>query len=94
MKIGIDASDLCNPKIDGTKVYVQNLVRQIRNFDQKNQYVLYYPDKPTEEFVHAPNFEHKILSWPIFWTQTKFAKTLFSDKPNVLWMPFHPLAKT
>lgn len=90
MKIAIHASHLCQDREDGNQTYMINLFQNLRDIDQKNQYIFYY-NKPQGRRVEAANFLHKIHQAPWMWTQRVFPFLLRKDKPDVLFMPIQML---
>ena len=91
MKIAIHAADLDHNRIDGTRVYIFNM---LKNFGQlnKNDFFLIYHRNFFNHHLTPPKFENyliKKIPFPLLWTQTRFAFELFRDKPDVLWMPVH-----
>lgn len=91
MKIAIQAADLDAPRIDGTRVYILNLLRNFGKLDKTSDFLIYHKDKFNPELVppEFPNYKIKRIASPFFWTQTRFAWELKKDKPDVLWMPMH-----
>jgi glycosyltransferase involved in cell wall biosynthesis len=91
MKIAIQAADLDSPRIDGTRVYISNLLKYFGRLDSTSEFLIYHKNKFNPELV-PPNFpNYKIItkSLACLWTQTLFASSLWKDKPDVLWMPMH-----
>lgn len=93
MKIAIQAADLDASRIDGTRVYILNLLKQFGKLDSSSEFFIYHRDKFNPELT-PPNFSNykiKNIPAPFFWTQTRFAWQLRKDDPDVLWMPVHSL---
>lgn len=97
MKIAIQAADLDAARIDGTRVYIYNLLKQFGKLDNSSEFLIYHKDKFNPELAppNFPNYKIKTISAPLFWTQARFAWEIKKDKPDVLWMPMHnmPLFK-
>ncbi|MCX6764001.1 MAG: glycosyltransferase, partial [Candidatus Moranbacteria bacterium] len=93
MKVAIQASDLDHSRIDGTRVYILNLLKYFGKLDQGSQFLIYHKNHFNSELTPPsfPNYKIIQKSFPFFWTQTRFAYELFKDKPDVLWMPMHNL---
>jgi len=91
MKIAIQAADLDAPRIDGTRVYILNLLKYFGKLDTSSEFLIYHKDKFNPELTPPdfPNYKIKKISSPFLWTQTRFAWELQKDKPDVLWMPMH-----
>ena len=91
MKIAIHAADLDHDRIDGTRVYLFNMLKNFGKLDKKNEFSIYHQDEFNANLT-PPTFANyliKKLAFPVRWTQTRFAWQLFCDKPKVLWMPVH-----
>jgi len=91
MKIAIQAADLDAQRIDGTRVYIHNLLKYFGKLDSSSQFLIYHKSEFNPELV-PPDFpNYKIIAKPLrhLWTQTLFAKNLWKDEPDVLWMPMH-----
>jgi len=93
MKIAIHASDLCHQRIDGTRVYILNMLKNFGKLDKQDSFFVYHKNNfnPALKPPSFPNYFFKNIPFPRFWTQTRFAWQLFRDKPGVLWMPVHNL---
>jgi glycosyltransferase involved in cell wall biosynthesis len=91
MKIAIQAADLDAPRIDGTRVYILNLLKYFGKIDSSDEFFIYHKNKFNPELT-PPNFpNYKIITkcLPHLWTQTVFARELWKNRPDVLWMPMH-----
>ena len=93
MRIAVHARELDGERIDGTRVYMSNVLKYCGEYAPQDHFFLYHRDNfnakiapPARKNYH---FE-KIGRFPL-WTQTRFALTLLRHKPDVLWMPFHNL---
>jgi len=91
MKIAIQASDLDNQRIDGTRVYLLNILKYFGKLSSQDRFFIYHKNDFNPELVPTgfSNYEIKKIRSPIFWTQTKFAWEIWKDKIDVLWMPMH-----
>jgi glycosyltransferase involved in cell wall biosynthesis len=91
MKIAIQAADLDAKRIDGTRVYIKNLLELFGRIDQNSQFIIYHKKKFNPELIPPDFSNYKIvrISWPFFWTQIRLAISLLKEKPDVLWMPMH-----
>jgi glycosyltransferase involved in cell wall biosynthesis len=93
MKIAIQASDLDHSRIDGTRVYILNLLKYFGQLDKTSDFLIYHKNHFNPE-LKPPSFpNYKIIQkyFPFFWTQTRFAFEIWKDKPDVLWMPMQAL---
>lgn len=93
MKIAIQAADLDNKRIDGTRVYILNLLRHFGKLAPSDEFLIYHrgdfnPELAPPEFS---NYKIKKINFPFLWTQTRFTWELLKDNPDVLWMPMHNL---
>lgn len=93
MKIAIQAADLDGERIDGTRVYILNLLKHFGKLDKSSEFLIYHKDKFNPELVPPafPNYKIKSIKFPFFWTQLKFASEIWKDKPEILWMPMQSL---
>lgn len=94
MKIAIQAADLDHSRIDGTRVYIANLLKNFGKFDTDSNFVIYHKNTFNPELTPPvfPNYEIKTVPWRWpFWTQTKFAWRIWQDQPEVLWMPIQTM---
>jgi glycosyltransferase involved in cell wall biosynthesis len=93
MRIAINAADLDHKRIDGTRVYIRNLLKNFGLLDKEDQFLIYHENEfnPELSFEVFENYRIKKLKCPFYWTQTRFALEMFREKPEVLWMPMHSL---
>ncbi|MDQ1284472.1 MAG: hypothetical protein QG620_820 [Patescibacteria group bacterium] len=91
MKIAIQAADLDHSRIDGTRVYILNLLKNFGRLDSSSQFLVYHKSKFNPELAPPEFSNYKIIKKyaPFFWTQLRLALSLWKDKPDVLWMPMH-----
>jgi len=89
--IGIDAADLCHDRVDGTRIYIYNLLERFGLIAPDTLFYIYLKGKinPDLRFKKFPNYLIRNSSFPFFWTQLKLPGLLRKDLPNVLWMPLH-----
>ena len=93
MRIAINAADLDHPRIDGTRIYIQNLLKNFGLLDKKDSFFIYHKKNfnPQLEFPVFENYEIRKCPFPFWWTQTRFAWEIFRAKPDILFMPMHSL---
>lgn len=91
MKIAIQASDLDADRIDGTRVYILNLLKYFGKLDQSSQFFIYHKSKFNPELTppEFPNYRVKKITFPFFWTQIRFCFAMNKSLPDVIWMPMH-----
>ncbi len=97
MRIAIQAADLDNQRIDGTRVYLLNLLKHFGELSFQDDFFIYHKNNFNPQLT-PPNFSNykiKRIWSPMLWTQTRFALEIWKDKIDVLWMPMHniPLLK-
>ncbi|HAI74449.1 MAG TPA: hypothetical protein DCS28_00905 [Candidatus Moranbacteria bacterium] len=93
MKIAIQAADLDAERIDGTRVYISNLLKYFGKLSSRDDFVIYHRNKFNSELV-PPDFSNytvRTFDIPFLWTQIRFSWNVWRDKPAVLWMPMHNL---
>jgi len=93
MRIAVNAADLDHPRIDGTRIYIQNLLKNFGLQDKEDRFLIYHKNTFNPQLTF-PTFEnYKIIKkpFPLWWTQTRFAWEIFREKPDALWMPMHSL---
>lgn len=91
MKIAIHAADLDCNRVDGTRVYLLNMLKNFGMLAKEDSFFIYHKNE-FNPLLTPPfffNYEIKKESAPFFWTQTRFALDVWKDKPDVLWMPVH-----
>jgi len=93
MRIAVSAADLDHLQIDGTRIYIQNLLKNFGLFNKKDRFLIYHKNNfnPQLEFPVFENYEIIKKPFPFWWTQTRFAWEIFHTKPDILWMPMHSL---
>jgi glycosyltransferase involved in cell wall biosynthesis len=91
--IGIDAADLCQKRIDGTRIYILNMLQRFGGLAPETIFHIYLQGKinPYLEFKTFPNYKIQNEPFPLFWTQLKLPSLLRATNPQVLWMPLHNL---
>ncbi|MFA5925515.1 MAG: glycosyltransferase family 1 protein [Parcubacteria group bacterium] len=93
MKIAISAADLDHKRIDGTRIYIQNVLKNFGLLDTEDQFLIYHENEfnPELKFPVFDNYKIIKLKFPFYWTQTRFAWEMRKTKPDILWMPMHSL---
>ncbi|MBU2028632.1 glycosyltransferase family 4 protein [Patescibacteria group bacterium] len=93
MKIAIQVADLDSSRIDGTRVYIQNLLKHFGHISSADAFWLYHKSEFNPELAPPifPNYHIVQKSWPFFWTQIRFAFEIWQDRPDILWMPIQAL---
>jgi glycosyltransferase involved in cell wall biosynthesis len=93
MKIAIQAADLDSQRIDGTRVYILNLLKYFGKLDSSSDFLIYHKKDFNPELAPPEFPNYKIIRKNLFyiWTQTRFAMEIWKDKPDILWMPMQAL---
>jgi glycosyltransferase involved in cell wall biosynthesis len=93
MRIAIDCADLDHQRIDGTRVYIKNLLTYFGKLDRQSEFLLYHQKNfnPTLKPPIFPNYVERKIPYSFWWTQTRLAFELKKDRANVLWMPIQQL---
>ncbi len=91
--IGIDAADLCYPRIDGTRIYIWNLLQRLGAIAPDTRFEIYLKGEinPGLNFRSYPNYHLHKAKLRFLWTQLRFPFMLRQTRPDVLWMPLHNL---
>lgn len=91
MKIAIQVADLDASRIDGTRVYIHNMLKYFGKLDHTSEFLLYHKSKFNPELIppNFPNYKIKQKNIHFFWTQFWLSRELKKDQPDVLWMPMH-----
>jgi glycosyltransferase involved in cell wall biosynthesis len=91
MKIAIQAADLDWERIDGTRVYILNLLKYFGKIDQESQFLIYHKKNFNPELTPPSFLNYQVLRkpFPFFWTQIRLCLSLYREKPDALWMPMH-----
>lgn len=93
MKIAIHAADLDHDRIDGTRVYILNMLKNFGKISPEHDFLIYHRSNFNPRLAPPllKNYAIKKIQAPFSWTQLRFALEIFKDNPDVLWMPMHNL---
>ncbi len=94
MNIAIHAADLDSERIDGTRIYIHNCLKNFGLLNKRDQFLIYHKKKDFNAQLTPPEFSnYKVirLRFLFCWTQTRFAWEMRKAKPDALWMPMHSL---
>lgn len=93
MKIAIQAADLDAKRIDGTRVYIHNLLKNFGKLVTADNFLIYHRKDFNPELVpsYSANYKIKKIPFSFYWTQGRFAVEIWKDRPDVLWMPMQAL---
>ncbi len=95
LKIAIQATELDRERIDGTRVYLSQMLKYFGRLDQDSRFFIYHQEK-FNKFLKPPKYKNyfieKLGKFPL-WTQTKFARAIYKIKPDIVWLPLHNLPR-
>ncbi|MCA9364495.1 MAG: glycosyltransferase family 4 protein [Candidatus Moranbacteria bacterium] len=91
--ITIQAADLDAKRIDGTRVYIHEMLKRFGILAPENQFNIYHRTTFNKELAppQYPNYTIHTKNAPFSWTQTRFSYELWKNTPDKLWMPMHAL---
>ncbi|MFZ3031410.1 MAG: glycosyltransferase family 1 protein [Candidatus Moraniibacteriota bacterium] len=89
MRVAIQASDLDHHRIDGTRVYLKELLKRFGTLSSETEFTLYHRGvfNPLLAPPTLENYTAQTLSFPWAWMQTRFALELFLKRPEKLFLP-------
>lgn len=91
--IAIEAADLDHSRIDGTRIYLSQILYRLGRLAPQSRFFIYHRGNfnPALMPPDFPNYSFpKIKPWPA-WVFTVFSRALWQDRPKVLWMPVQAL---
>jgi glycosyltransferase involved in cell wall biosynthesis len=93
MNIAIQAADLDAKRIDGTRVYLSQLLKRFGTLDPNRQWHLYHRSVFNPELAPPSysNYTVHTVNAFAYWTQTRFAWEMWRLRPEKLWMPVQAL---
>ena len=93
MKIAIDVADLDCERIDGTRVYIQNVLKYLGKLAPEDEFFLFHKMEYNKLLRPAEfkNYYDRSLGKGFWWTQIKFARAVRKLKPRVCWMPIQQI---
>lgn len=95
-RIAIDASRTTVARVTGTEHYalrlIQSLIRANDQRDAPYQFTLYFRDTPAADlFPPSPHVQLSVIPFPRAWTHWRFARELWSTRPDITFVPAHTL---
>jgi len=90
MRIAVQASDLDHTRIDGTRVYLLELLKRFGKLNRADTFELYHKKtafNPALAPPYFPNYQVESLPFPRAWMQTRFAWEMFHSRPEKLFLP-------
>lgn len=92
MVIGFDGSRAFVKNKTGTENYSTLLLESLARIDKDNQYIVYLRPNFEGDFSQYPsNFKFKQINFNFLWTQVGLALEIFSNPPDILFVPAHTL---
>lgn len=102
MIIGINAMAALKQPRTGVEEYTYQLIKHLTMLPEagEHRFLLYLPSEalakeglPVFDFILPPNFEIRVLCWPIplLWTQIRLAWEMLIRPPEILFIPVHVL---
>lgn len=88
MHIALDGSDLATKKIDGTSVYVREVLPLLADeLNKRGHKVTVFSHSPIDKGIFGSEIETCVTKGRRFWTQTVLSRALFKFKPDLLFLP-------
>lgn len=89
MNIAIQAADLDAARIDGTRVYLKELLKRFGTLASETDFSIYHRGvfNPALAPPAFPNYRVRSLPFPVSWMQTRFACEMFRARPDRLFLP-------
>jgi len=89
MNIAVQAADLDASRVDGTRVYLLELLRRFGRLSPDDRFSICHRNTFNPELVppEFPNYEVRALSGDRMWMQTAFAQALFDMRPDRVFIP-------
>lgn len=89
MSIVIQTSDLDHARIDGTRVYLKELLKRFGSLAPEREFFLYHKKSfnPALAPSRYPNYIERTIPFSYAWMQTRFAWEMFTARPEKLFLP-------
>lgn len=89
MHIAVQASDLDRERIDGTRVYLKEILKRFGMLDTNTTFDLYHRGEfnPALMPPELANYQIKRCPFPFAWMQTRFVWEMLRIKPEKLFLP-------
>lgn len=96
LRIAIDASRTTVARLTGTEHYALRLIQSLitANNQRKIPYQLnlYFRDTPSPDlFPDSPHTQQHIIPFPRAWTHWRFARDIWTARPDITFVPAHTL---
>ncbi len=89
MNIALQVADLDASRIDGTRVYLLELLNQFGMLAPNENFHLYHKKTFNPELTppFSPNYTLHSIPFPSQWMQTRFALAMFLSRPEIIFFP-------
>jgi glycosyltransferase involved in cell wall biosynthesis len=89
MHIAIQTRDLDHNRVDGTRVYLWQLLKRFGALRPDIFFTLYHRDEYNEKLAppQERNYTEKKIAGKLAWMQTGFAKEIFRTRPDKVFLP-------
>lgn len=89
MNIVVQAADLDATRVDGTRVYLRELLMRFGTIDPEDRFIVCHKGNFNPELAppELPNYEFVAIPGKRLWMQTVFAKKLFDIHPDKVFIP-------
>ncbi len=89
MTLAVQAADLDASRIDGTRVYLLELLKRFGSLAPETDFHLYHKHRFNPELTPPlfPNYTVHTLPFPSQWMQTRFARAMFRTQPEKIFFP-------
>ena len=89
MHIAIHCAELDATRIDGTRVYLSEILKRFGALAPEERFYLFHRDEFNQELAPSAcaNYEERRVSGWFHWTQLRFAPVIRALQPDVVWMP-------
>ncbi|HHX58347.1 MAG TPA: glycosyltransferase family 4 protein [Candidatus Moranbacteria bacterium] len=93
MKIAINCCDLDSERIDGTRVYIKNLLNHFGSISTEDEFWLFHKKEfnPALAPKMFSNYRDCKIPYPFWWTQTRFPYEIKREGFDVVWMPIQQI---
>ena len=91
MRIGVDVSDLCTNRADGTTRYTKELAKRLPELGSQQEWHYFAPSRLPARQAGGENIQWHASPWPKFWTQARLPVDLWRYPVDRLFMPIQQL---
>jgi hypothetical protein len=86
MNIAVQTSDLDHTRIDGTRVYLRELLNHFGEENPEITWTLYHQNEFNRALTPKmfSHYKERRIPFPFVWMQTRFAYEMFRETPDKL----------